>query len=110
MNLIELNIQKQIDKVREEIRTCKSEKFDSLIDKYNVFNNIKNTFDEELIETEQFQKVLEEDSEILEKIYNKVQNLNMYTLPPTFDEVMLETFLEEFSNTREEEEELEDEL
>ena len=34
----------------------------------------------------------------------------MYSLPPTFDEVMLETFLEEFSDAREEEEENEDEL
>ena len=109
MDLIELNIQKQIDKVKKEIRVCKNEELDSLKDKYNMFNNIKNTIDEELIGTKQFQKILEEDSDILDKIYNKVQNLNMHTLPPTFDEVMLETFLEEFSKTREYEEN-EDEL
>lgn len=110
MNLVEANLQKQIDKVKYEIRNCDLKDFDSLVDKYRVFNNIKNTFDEELVEVEPFQKVLEEDQEILEKIYNKVQGLDMYSLPPTFDEVMLETFLEEFSDARKEEEENEDEL
>lgn len=96
---IEINIQNQIDKVKDEIKNCNTKDFDDLIDKYRVFNNIKNTIDEDLIEVEQFQKVLEEDHDILEKIYNKVQSLNLYSLPPTFDEVMLETFLKEFSDS-----------
>lgn len=100
MDLIEVNLQKQIDKVKYEIRNCDLKDFDSLIDKYQVFNNIKNTFDEELVEAERFQKVLEEDQEILEKIYNKVQGLDLYSLPPTFDEVMLEVFLKEVEDEK----------
>ena len=108
MDVIEENLQKQIDKLIFEIRTCDLKEFDKLIDKYNVFNNIKNTFDEELVEVDKFKNILEEDHGILEKIYEKLQGLDMYSLPPTFDEVMLETFLEEI--TKENQEELEDEV
>ena len=105
MDIIEENLQKQIDKLIFEIRTCDLKEFDKLIDKYNVFNNIKNTFDEELVEVDKFKNILEEDHGILEKIYEKLQGLDMYALPPTFDEVMLETFLEEINNVKEEENE-----
>lgn len=108
MDIIEENFQKQIDKLIFEIRTCDLKEFDKLIDKYNVFNNIKNTFDEELVEVDKFKNILEEDHGILEKIYEKLQGLDMYSLPPTFDEVMLETFLEEIN--KENQEELEDEV
>jgi len=108
MDIIEENLQKQIDKLIFEIRTCDLKEFDKLIDKYNVFNNIKNTFDEEIVEVDKFKNILEEDHGILEKIYEKLQGLDMYSLPPTFDEVMLETFLDEI--TKENQEELEDEV
>lgn len=93
--LIENNLQKQIEEVKKQIKQCNDEQFDSLIYKYNVFNNIKNTFMEELLETNEFQKTLETDNRILEKIYNRFLKVNIEFSPTTFDDVMLETFLKE---------------
>lgn len=102
MNLIDINITEQIDKVKDEIKSCNEDDFDSLINKYNIFKYIKNTLDENLIEIEPFKKILEEDQEVLEEIYEKFQKMDMYIAPPIFDEVMLETFLDEISKDIEE--------
>lgn len=93
--LIENNLQKQIEEVKKQIKQCNDEQFNSLIYKYNVFNNIKNTFMEELLETNKFQKTLETDNRILEKIYNRFLKINIEFSLTTFDDVMLETFLKE---------------
>lgn len=93
--LIERNLQKQINEVMQQIRSCKDEEFDSLVYKYNIYNNIKNTFDEEIVETKLYEKILEEDKEVLEKIYSKFLRINMIFSPRTFDDVMLESFLTE---------------
>lgn len=93
--LIERNLQKQINEVMQQIKNCKEDEFESLVYKYNVFNNIKNTFDEEIVEVGEFKELLEQDKNILEKIYNKFLNVNIIFAPKTFDDVMLETFLNE---------------
>lgn len=93
--LIEQNLQKQINKVMQQIRNCKEDEFEPLVYKYNVFNDIKNTFNEEIIEVGEFKELLEQDKNILEKIYNKFLNINIIFAPKTFDAVMLETFLNE---------------
>lgn len=106
MDLIEENLQKQIDKLKEEIRNCYTDKFDNLIYKYNIFNNIKNTYTEELLETDKYKNILENEN-ILEKIYNKFLQVNINSAPQIFDEFMLETFLNEITNSEEEENESE---
>jgi len=93
--LIERNLQKQINEVMQQIKNCKEDEFESLVYKYNVFNDIKNTFDEEIVEVGNFKELLEQDKNILEKIYNKFLNVNIIFAPKTFDDVMLETFLNE---------------
>lgn len=100
--LIERNLQKQINDVIQQIRSCKDEEFESLVYKYNIFNSIKNTFDEEIIQTENFKELLEEDKNILEKIYSKFLDVNIIFAPKTFDDVMLETFLTEVNSKYEE--------
>ncbi|MDO5555101.1 MAG: hypothetical protein Q4G09_00160 [Clostridia bacterium] len=92
---IENNLNNQINRVREEIRVCSNEDFDNAIYKYRIFNNIKNTLLEEIVETNLFKNILEKDTDILNKIFNKFLDINLiaYSLPETFDEVMLETFL-----------------
>ena len=109
MDLIEENLQRQIDKLKEEIRNCYTDKFDNLIYKYNIFNNIKNTYTEELLETDKYKNILENEN-ILERIYNKFLQVNINSAPQIFDEFMLETFLNEITNSEEEEEENESEL
>jgi len=96
--LIEQNLQKQINEVIKQIRSCKENDFESLVYKYNVFNVIKNSFVEEIIEIGEFKKLLEEDKNILEKIYNKFLKVNIIFAPKTFDDVMLETFLKELNS------------
>lgn len=95
MNLIEINFQKQIDRIKNEIRNCNAEEFDALIYKYNIFNEIKSTFSEGIVKIDEFQGILENDSKLLEKIYNKFLNVNINFSPRTFDDVMLEEFLNE---------------
>lgn len=97
MDLIEMNLQKQIDKVKQEIKSCYIEEFDSLIYKYNIFNEIKNTFSENMVKKEEFKKILENDLRVLEKIYHKFLDVNINFSPRTFDNVMLEEFLKEMS-------------
>ena len=110
MDLIEENLQKQIDKLKEKIRNCYTDEFDNLIYKYNIFNNIKNTYTEELIEADKYIKILESE-DILERVYNKFLQVNINSAPQIFDEFMLETFLNEITNNEEEENEsLEDEM
>lgn len=92
-DLVEKNLQQQIEIVKSQIRQCNDDEFDSLIYKYNIFNNIKNTITEEILEIENFKDRLESDNKILEKIYNRFLNVNIDFLPSTFDEVMLDTFL-----------------
>lgn len=100
MDLIEINLQKQIDKLRNEIKNCNLDEFDNLIQKYNVFNNVKNTYIEELIDSDKYKNILEEDEELLDKIYKEFSGLNMYSLPETFDEVILEEFLDKLNNSK----------
>lgn len=99
MDLIEMNLQKQIDKLKNEIQNCNLDEFDNLIQKYNLFNNVKNTYTEELIDSDRYKKILEEDEELLDKIYKEFSGLNMYSLPETFDEVILEEFLDKLNNS-----------
>ena len=87
--LIERNLQKQINEVMQQIRNCKEDEFESLVYKYNVFNDIKNTFNEEIVEVGEFKEILEQDKNILEKIYSKFLNVNIMFAPKTFDDVML---------------------
>lgn len=42
--LMEKNLKKQIDNVKEQIKQCTDEQFDSLIYKYNIFMSIKTLF------------------------------------------------------------------
>ena len=107
MDLIEENFQKQIDKLKEKIRNCYTDEFDNLIYKYNIFNNIKNTYTEKLFETEKYKDILENEN-ILEKIYNKFLQVNINSAPQIFDEFMLETFLNEISNGEKKENEEEE--
>ena len=107
MDLIEENFQKQIDILKEEIRNCYTDEFDNLIYKYNIFNNIKNTYTEKLLETDKYKNILENEN-ILEKIYTKFLQVNINSAPQIFDEFMLETFLNEISNGEEEENEEEE--
>ena len=100
MDLIEMNLQKQIDKLKTKIRNCDSKEFDGLIQKYNMFNNIKNTYKEELIDSDKYKTILEDDEEILDKIYNEFAGMNMYSLPETFDEFALESFLDKLNNEK----------
>lgn len=95
--LIERNLEKQINEVMQQIKNCREGEFESLVYKYNVFNNIKNTFDEEIVEVGKFKELLEQDKNILEKIYNKFLNVNIIFAPKTFDDVMLENFLTEIN-------------
>ncbi|MBE5820175.1 MAG: hypothetical protein E7310_05125 [Clostridiales bacterium] len=99
MDLIEMNLQKQIDKLKNEIQNCDFDEFDNLIQKYNLFNNVKNSYTEELIDSDRYKKILEEDEELLDKIYKEFSGLNMYSLPETFDEVILEEFLNKLNNS-----------
>lgn len=94
-DLIEKNLEEQIRMLKYQIQQCNDETFDNLIYKYNIFNNIKNTIVEENISIEKFQNKLETDNLILDKIYNRFLNINITFSPPTFDPVMLETFLKE---------------
>ncbi len=94
-DLIEKNLEEQIIMLKYQIQQCNDENFDNLIYKYNIFNNIKNTIVEENISIEKFQNKLETDNLILDKIYNRFLDVNITFSPPTFDPVMLETFLEE---------------
>jgi len=96
--LIEQNLQKQINEVIRQIRTCKEHEFESFVYKYNVFNAIKNTFTEEIIKVGEFEKLLLEDKNILEKIYNKFLKVNILFAPKMFDDVMLSTFLKEINS------------
>ena len=107
MDLIEENFQKQIDKLKEEIRNCYTDEFDNLIYKYNLFNNIKNTYTEKLFETDKYKDILENEN-ILEKIYTKFLQVNINSAPQIFDEFMLETFLNEISNGEKKENEEEE--
>jgi len=106
MDLIDMNLQKQIDKLKNEIQNCNLDEFDNLIQKYNLFNNVKNTYIEELIDSDRYKKILEEDEELLDKIYKEFSGLNMYSLPETFDEVILEEFLDKLNNSNMLEEEI----
>jgi len=106
MDSIDMNLQKQIDKLKNEIQNCNLDEFDNLIQKYNLFNNVKNTYIEELIDSDRYKKILEEDEELLDKIYKEFSGLNMYSLPETFDEVILEEFLDKLNNSNMLEEEI----
>lgn len=92
-NLIEKNLDNQIRILKFQIKNCNDESFDSLIYKYNVFNNIKNTINEEMIDTKNYKNILGNDNLILDKIYTRFLDVNINAKMPTFDEVMLETFL-----------------
>lgn len=94
-DLMKKNLDEQIKMLKYQIQQCNDEKFDNLIYKYNIFNNIKNTIIEGNISIERFQNKLETDELLLDKLYNRFLNVNINFSPPTFDETMLETFLEE---------------
>lgn len=93
-DLMKKNLDEQIRMLKSQIQQCNDEKFDYFIHKYNIFNSIKNTIAEGIIETENYKDILEKDTLILDKIYNRFLDVNINAAIPTFDEVMLETFLE----------------
>jgi len=93
-DLMKKNLDEQIKMLKYQIQQCNDEKFDNLIHKYNIFNNIKNTIAEGIIETKNYKDRLEKDTLILDKIYNRFLDVDINAAIPTFDEVMLETFLE----------------
>lgn len=99
MDLIDENLQEQINNLKEEIRHCDDDRFDELIYKYNVFKDIRNTYLEELIEPGKYDNILENDKNILEKIYQEFLGMNMYSLPETFDQDILQEFLNKIENS-----------
>lgn len=94
-DLMKKNLDEQIKMLKYQIQQCNDEKFDNLIYKYNIFNNIKNTIIEGNISIEKFKNKLETDELLLDKLYNRFLNVNINFSAPTFDETMLETFLKE---------------
>lgn len=95
------NFKQQLNSLKEQIRTCKDEEFDSLVYQYNFYQLVNNTLENEMIENNKYNEILSNDKDILNKLYNKFMGL--VNAPSMVDETALEEFLKEIEDEVEEE-------
>lgn len=86
------NFKQQLNSLKERIRDCKDEEFDSLVYQYNFYQLVNNTLENEMIEVNKYKNILESE-DLLQKLYNKF--MNWIDVPSMVDETALEDFLKE---------------
>lgn len=86
------NFKQQLNSLKNQIRNCKDEEFNSLVYQYNFYQLVNNTLENEMIEIDKYTSILESDN-VLQKLYNKF--MNWIDAPSMVDEAVLEDFLKE---------------
>lgn len=90
------NFKQQLNNLKEEIKQCKDEEFDRLVYKYNLFKLVNDTLENDVLECKKHTEILNNDTEILNKIYNKY--MDWIDAPNFVDENVLNEFLNEIEN------------
>lgn len=86
------SFKQQLNSLKEQIRNCNDEEFNSLVYQYNFYQLVSNTLENEMIEVDKYKSVLESKN-LLQKLYNKF--MNWIDAPSMVDETVLEDFLKE---------------
>ena len=87
------NFKQQLNSLKEEIKVCKDEDFDRLVYKYNLFQLVNNTLENDMIEENKYTEILNNDPDILNKVYNKF--MDWVNAPSFVDYNVLDEFLNE---------------
>lgn len=87
------NFKQQLNSLKEEIKVCKDEDFDRLVYKYNLFQLVNNTLENDMIEENKYTEILNNDPDILNKLYNKF--MDWVNAPSFVDYNVLDEFLNE---------------
>ncbi len=87
------NFKQQLNSLKEEIKICKDEDFDRLVYKYNLFQLVNNTLENDMIEENKYTEILNNDPDILNKVYNKF--MDWVNTPSFVDYNVLDEFLNE---------------
>ena len=87
------NFKQQLNSLKEEIKVCKDEDFDRLVYKYNLFQLVNNTLENDMIEENKYTEILNNDPDILNKLYNKF--MDWINAPSFVDYNVLDEFLNE---------------
>ncbi len=93
------NFKQQLNSLKERIRDCKDEEFDSLVYQYNFYQLVNNTLENEMIENNKYNEILSNDKDVLNKLYNKFMGL--VNTPSMVDETALDEFLNEIEEEME---------
>ena len=93
------NFKQQLNSLKERIRDCKDEEFDSLVYQYNFYQLGNNTLENEMIENNKYNEILSNDKDVLNKLYNKFMGL--VNTPSMVDETALDEFLNEIEEEME---------
>lgn len=84
------NFKQQLNSLKEQIKTCKDEEFNSLVYQYNFYQLVINTLENEMIEIDKYKNILENEN-FLPKLYRKF--MGWINAPSILDETVLEEFL-----------------
>lgn len=87
------NFKQQLNSLKEEIKQCKDEDFDRLVYKYNLFQLVNTTMENEMIEDNKYTEILNNDPNLLNKIYDKY--MDWIDAPSMVDYDVLNDFLNE---------------
>ena len=95
------NFEHQLNNLKEQILKSEGKDFDKLVYKYQFYQMVNITLENEMIEIDKFKNILETDTRLLEKLYNKYMDL--VDVKSQVDYNVLDIFLEEIKDENEKE-------